>query len=163
LREGSYQLYADFLPGGGTPQMIRQPLISSHTDAGEATRQAALTSDGREKIVDGLRVRLEPEGGELVAGAPSLLDLVVTKAADGSAAPDLELYLGARGHLFVLSVNLEDAVHSHPIDPPSRSVGPRIVFQQRFPRAGMYRVWAQVQRAGRVVTVPFTVTVKASS
>ena len=41
----------------------------------------------------------------------------------------------------------------------SSASGPTIVFQVMFPRSGMYRVWVQFQRHGRVVTAPFTVRV----
>jgi len=34
-----------------------------------------------------------------------------------------------------------------------------VVFQVLFPQAGMYRLWAQFQRGGRLATVPFTVRI----
>jgi hypothetical protein len=66
--------------------------------------------------------------------------------------------------MFIVSADLEDAVHSHPIAPlaseggPTEG-GPTVVFRQRFPRAGMYRLWTQFQRGGEVETVSFTVAV----
>jgi hypothetical protein len=53
---------------------------------------------------------------------------------------------------------LTDAVHSHPITPLTSPGGP-MIFQQRFPRAGAYRLWVQFQRGGSIATVAFTVDV----
>ena len=38
--------------------------------------------------------------------------------------------------------------------------GPDINFGVVFPAAGFYKVWIQVQRAGRVITAPFVVSVQ---
>jgi hypothetical protein len=37
--------------------------------------------------------------------------------------------------------------------------GPRVEFRTWFPRTGLYKAWAQFQRGGRVLTVPFVVEV----
>jgi hypothetical protein len=43
-------------------------------------------------------------------------------------------------------------------DPAARG-GPVITFKALFPKAGMYRMWTQMQRHGEVVTASFTVAV----
>ena len=117
-----------------------------------------LAPDLTDKFAQGVRVRIEPEAGALVAGKPTLIDFTFADAARQPIA-DLEPYLGAWGHLFIVSADLTEAVHSHPITPLTDPGGPRIVFRQRFPRPGSYRLWAQFQRGGKLATVPFTVTV----
>ena len=71
---------------------------------------------------------------------------------------DLEPYLGAPGHLVIASADLGDIVHSHPADVSSR--GPAVAFEAVFPRAGLYKLWLRVQRAGRVETLTFVIAVE---
>jgi hypothetical protein len=52
---------------------------------------------------------------------------------------------------------LIDAFHSHPAIDFSTPNGPDVVFETVFPRPGLYRMWVQFQRRGRVEVVSFTV------
>ena len=158
-----YQLYADFLPAGGTPQLIRKTILPARMAAGfSGSRAPHLTRDVGDKTDGGLRVRIEPDGAGLIAGTQSLIAFHLEDAATGAPISDLEPLLGAWGHAFIVSADLADAVHSHPITPLTGPGGPTIFFQQRFPRAGPYRLWAQFQRGGSVATVSFTVYVAES-
>lgn len=159
-RAGSYRLFADFLPVGGTPQMIGKTVIvgTSALDArGPEARPLAL--EPTVKTAQGMRIRMHYESGALVAGDPSLLAFTLEDAASGLPIDDLEPFLGAWGHMFIVGNDLSDAVHSHPTAPLSTPPGSKIYFHQRFPKAGSYRLWAQFQRAGSVTTVAFTVDV----
>jgi mono/diheme cytochrome c family protein len=159
-RPGAYRLYADFLPAGGTPQMIgRTVLIGGTSLQGLKPRLPSLDEDWTAKADEGLRVRLHFESGGLVAGIPSLLAFSLEDAATNAPVTDLEPLLGAWGHVFILGGDLVTAVHSHPTTPLTSAGGPKIHFYQRFPRAGAYRLWVQFQRGGAIATVPFTVHV----
>lgn len=68
---------------------------------------------------------------------------------------DLEPYLGAMAHVMVLSADGRDFVHVHAVD--SRSSASRMSAHAVFPRAGLYKLWAQLQRQGKVATIPFVV------
>jgi hypothetical protein len=127
-----YQIYADFLPVGGTPQLIRKTLLPPRAARLTPWPAPQLMPDLEAKADHGLRVRLEL-GERLVAGQPSLMTFHLEDVATGAAVTDLEPYLGAWGHAFVLS-------------------GDRAT-------AGSYRVWVQFKRQGQVATVPFTVVV----
>jgi hypothetical protein len=48
-------------------------------------------------------------------------------------------------------------MHAHPAIADG---GPHIQMNVIFPRPGMYRVWLQVQRDGKLNTVSFTIPVK---
>ena len=37
--------------------------------------------------------------------------------------------------------------------------GPYVMFHTFFPRAGLYKIWAQFKRAGRIITAPFVLRV----
>lgn len=152
-RAGHYQLIADFFPQGGTPQTIQRALMTAGYRA--PVRPAALVPDSqRVREVNGLNVELK--GERLLAGRPVLLMARLTDAATGQPVTDLEQYLGAWGHMLVLSADFADAVHVHPA-PDTKSGGPEVRFDARFPRPGDYRIWMQFQRKGQVTTVAFTV------
>lgn len=163
-RPGAYQLYADFLPGRGVPQLLQQSVftdgVSPGSAAPERARASAIDHEVREGMDRGLRVRVEP--ARLVAGRVEVVGVTFEDAVSGEPLADLEPYLGAWGHALIVSADLADAVHSHPVTPLTSPGGPRIFFSQRFPRPGYYRMWIQVQRRGDVATVPFTLHVEAS-
>jgi hypothetical protein len=84
----------------------------------------------------------------------------MTELRTGVAVGDLQQYLGAWGHLVVVSADRTVAFHSHPVDAISTAGGPTVVFQLLFPTAGTYRMWAQFQRHNQVLTVPFTIVAR---
>jgi hypothetical protein len=161
---GGYQLYADFLPAGGYPQVLQASVFTDGVSPAAAalarTRARHVSQEVREGMDRGLRVRIEP--AVLVAGRVEVIAATFEDAATGMPAADLEPYLGAWGHALIVSADLADAVHSHPVTPLTSPGGPRIFFSQRFPRPGYYRMWMQVQRGGDVATVPFTLKVEPS-
>jgi hypothetical protein len=156
-RPGPYHFYADFLPAGGLPQLLHTAVVTADYDGTLASAERALATDMADKVVDGLRVRLESPAQ--VAGREQVISVFLEDAASGKPVTDLQPYLGAWGHMLILSWDLADVVHSHPIAEISDNGGPRIVFSQRFPRAGRYRLWAQFQRGGEIAVASFTLDV----
>ena len=77
----------------------------------------------------------------------------------GSPGAGLQPYLGTLAHLFIVSTDLDEAAHEHPIPDFSDPARPNLVFEATFPRAGQYRLWLQVQRAGTLFVTSFTVPV----
>jgi len=156
-RPGPYQLIADFLPAGGAPQLVQRSFVTAGY-TGPIGAVPVLAPDLGEKIDGGIRVQLTPPRS--VARREQLLTFEVADAATGAPVRDLEPYLGATGHLLAASADLSTVFHSHPVAEVSSRNGPTVVFQTLFPSAGMYRVWLQVQREGRVSTVSFTIPVQ---
>jgi hypothetical protein len=153
---GMYMLYGDFYPAGGTPQLLQALLVTPDYRGSPFPNPAGLQADAElTKVVDGQQVTLTAP--PLGAGREALLTFDVSDARTGSPVTDLEPYLGAAGHLFMVSADLTDADHSHPTDFTTK--GPRLNFHIRPPRAGNYKVWVQFQRSGKVVTVPFVLRV----
>ena len=70
--------------------------------------------------------------------------------------PDLEPYLGERGHLVALRKGDAAYLHVHPLD---EGAAGEIPFRITFPTAGRYRLFLQFKSEGSVHTVPFTVGV----
>jgi hypothetical protein len=152
LPAGAYMLIADFLPGGGYPQMVHRAIVtpgfrSSPFDS------IALDEDTGEKVADGMRVRMKMEPAR--ARPAAVLRFRLTDEA-GTPITDLEPYLGSVGHLLVVSPDLTHSIHAHP---DALGPGPELAFDIEFPEAGIYKLWVQIQRRGRVSAVPFVVRI----
>lgn len=167
---GYYKLFSEFVPKGGTMQVMVKPLITAGYDGGIDSMPAKLQPDvNRIKTADGMRVVMENDPPVMVAGERATLKYDLSDAATGRDVTDLEPYLGAWGHMFVLHEDTTDSVHSHPSEliPPDADLkvvhgGPHVTFECLFPRPGNYRVWTQFMRGGKLTTVFFTVSVKRS-
>jgi hypothetical protein len=155
-RPGAYRLIADFLPQGGAPQLIERSIATAGY-RGPLGAVAAPAVDVSRKTVNGTRV--EMFGPAAVAGVEQLLTFELSDGTSGQPVNDLEPYLGATGHLLVVHSDLSVSFHSHPVAEITKQFGPTVVFQMVFPRAGVYRVWAQFQRHGTVGTTAFTMSV----
>ena len=59
--------------------------------------------------------------------------------------------------MLAASEDLIDLMHLHPISADGKS---NMQFNIIFPRAGLYRVWTQVQRENVVNTLVFNIPVK---
>jgi hypothetical protein len=82
----------------------------------------------------------------------------IADATTGAPVNNLEPYLGAAGHMLVVSDDGATAIHAHPEGGPTS--GPTVTFEPMFPAAGLYKLWVQFQRKGQVVTAPFVIAVE---
>jgi len=180
---GDYKLYADFTPAGSA-QVVEQIVVKV---AGTQRAKVALVPDPKfEKTVDGLKVVMKPSA-DLKAGQELTLDFQAFDAASGKPATDLQNYLGELAHFVLISEDLKDFVHAHPMAkgqkmdsmkmngdknddhgaaddhskmaPHQKESASEVSAHTTFPRAGLYKVWAQFQRGGKVIAVPFIVKI----
>ena len=159
-RPGLYQLYCDFVPEEGSPQLIQRTLMTAGSAWDPALTRAALKPQLDDVETAGMRVRLQiPASGGLVAGELQAFRVHVYDASTAQPVTDLQPFLGAPAHALIVTEDMTDAVHSHPALEYSSATGPDIVFGAVFPRAAMYRIWVQLQREGRVGVASFTVPV----
>jgi hypothetical protein len=157
-RVGRYQLYADFVPQGGTPQFLAHTLYTAGTVSDPAGHRPQLQVDVATQKAAGVRVDLQlPPAFGLVAGELQAFRLHMTDADSNAPVADLQPFLGAPAHLLIVSDDLIDAFHTHPAADFSTTNGPDIVFETIFPRPGLYRMWVQFQRRDHVEVVSFTV------
>jgi hypothetical protein len=168
-RAGLYKLHSDFFPAGGTLQVLHRELATAgyRTTPATPVRAALVADKSFTKTVDGMKITLDWGGGELVPGAFVRLKYRLADAQTGAPVRDLEPYLGAWGHTLILNADQSDYLHSHPTETLPEGVeratlrgGPEVEFGAMFPEAGLYRVWTQFQRGGRVATVSFTIQVR---
>lgn len=162
-KPGHYTLYADFLPMGGGAQITGYPIATAGVEADLVSSRASITPDVVfEKRVDGVKIDLVTDRATLLGGED--VDLIFRFTDEKTDAPitDLEKYLGAFGHLVILTEDMTEYVHAHPREEtqpdPSAPVsgGPEVIFDATLPKPARYRAWLQFQRGGRLSTVIFT-------
>jgi plastocyanin len=178
---GEYRLYADFTPKDAV-QVVEQIDVKV---MGKERAKVALTPDTKfEKTVDGLKIVMKPSS-EIKAGQELMLDFQAFDGKTNKPATDLQNYLGELAHFVLISEDSKDFVHAHPMSKgehkesgkmdehnadghkhstmegvttkPSAS---EVSAHTAFPRSGLYKIWTQFQRGGKVITVPFVVNVK---
>ncbi|MCC2545530.1 hypothetical protein LJY25_03670 [Hymenobacter sp. BT175] len=147
---GTYLLYQDYQPEGGGHQLGRQTLQVS----GPTRPAVTYTKDQLRWEANGYAADLAFDK-TVRAGQP--LAVSVTVSRGGKPVTDLDQYLGALGHMVILSEDGADYLHVHPEDQADK--GPRIGFHTTFDKPGRYRVFLQFQHAGVVQTSDFTVNV----
>lgn len=148
---GTYRLFADYKPAG---EAALTATGNVHVAGMESETPIAPDTDiTKPKTVNGLNVSLAIS--TLKAGQESGLTFRFENAASGKAVSDLEPYLGAIGHVVVIGEGAESYLHVHAEN--GNDTGPEAEFSTKFPKPGLYRIWGQFQRDGKVFTVPFTV------
>jgi len=180
-RAGNYWLYVDYTPD--THQVVDQLSLQIRGEAREAI--APIKDETLTKTVNGLRVTMRADQ-PLRAGEAVLLDFVVEDEQTGELVTDLQPYLGALAHFVIISEDGTEFLHVHPMEHHEISVAhhsgyailssaheqvqsgernsshpitSQISAHTSFPRAGLYKIWAQLQRDGQVITVPFVIRV----
>jgi hypothetical protein len=191
---GLYKVYTDFYPLAGTPQVIQTHLPTAGWNGDVSAGQARLTPDAtllklaksalitranadklgvdfsalEAKPANDLNVELKLDSAEpLISGRTATLKYQLTDAKTEQPVRDLIPYLGAWGHMLVLSEDQSEVLHSHPeqqVDFEKKIAaqrgGPELTFDVFFPAAGNYRVWTQFLRGRQLHTVAFDVSVK---
>jgi hypothetical protein len=150
-KAGKYRLFADHKAKDKAPAVAKAELEVS----GEPSAPAALAVNAPGKVTaDGFVAEVELKDAK--AGQSSEVRFRLMNDA-GQPVNDLQPYLGARGHLVVISADGTQYVHAHPMDAPTAAN--EVAFMSHFPAAGMYKGWGQFQVSGHVHTVPFVVRI----
>lgn len=186
---GDYKLYSDFTPANAK-QIVER--IDLNVSGAERPKVALVADTKFEKLVDGLKVTMKPSV-KIEAGQELTLDFAAFDATTGKPATDLQNYLGELAHFVIISEDMMDFVHAHPMargesmdemkidgekakdhnadghahnDNDSTNSGKpsasEVSAHTTFPRAGLYKLWAQFQRGGKVISIPFIVNVPAA-
>ncbi|CAN5376314.1 hypothetical protein BH10ACI1_BH10ACI1_22390 [soil metagenome] len=176
---GIYKLYADFTPENST-QIVNVFDISV---GGEKRIKMPLVADKEfTKTVEGLTFTMK-SGGDLKAGKAATLNFFV-KDANGKTVTDLQPYLGAMAHFVIISEDTTKFLHAHAMEgqkTKTKDTGesndnhsnmemnmksdtdsaetPAVMAHTEFPTAGLYKLWGQFQRNGKVITVSFVLNI----
>ncbi|WP_070727046.1 heavy metal-binding domain-containing protein [Hymenobacter lapidarius] len=149
---GDYVLFQDYSPAGGGHQLGRQVVNVQ----GAKYTPVKFRQDQMQWEQDGYQATLAFDK-ELKVG--QLLGMRITLRKNGQPVTDLDKYLGALGHVVVISEDTERYLHVHPNDQADK--GPAIGFNTSFEAPGLYRVFLQFNHGGQIHTGNFTINVKA--
>jgi hypothetical protein len=169
LPAGRYALFADVVFDNGFPATAQAELELPDLTCPPLSGDDSMWDGTPSTSIKFQRPR------ELRAGAAHSLAFEVTNP-DGSPATDVEPYMAMAGHAAVVRRDLSVFAHLHPngsVAMPAlmlartphemyregRALPPRVSFPFGFPRAGDYRVFVQIKRAGAVQTAAFDVSV----
>ncbi|MEI7025113.1 hypothetical protein [Paenibacillus sp. y28] len=149
---GEYKLISDIVPSGMSA-LSRSQWIQVEGTA--PARQPVAPDTSLTKTVDGKEITLSFD--HLMAGMDLGLAFHIQDAQTKQSVTNLEPYLGAVGHVVILSEDAGNYLHVHPVD--EKAKGPDAKFMTAFPHSGVYKIWGQFQHNGKVLTVPFVVKV----
>lgn len=161
---GRWWLYADITAPGEAQKITRFPV--------DVTGTAGVTAA---PVSEAIEVTMKaPE--RLETGVDLPFHFSMREVGTGRAVTDLQPYLGAWAHIMVVSKTHTEFLHVHPLDDPTSSTANQDPLQHThavagpspstvdavtgFAEPGTYKLWIQVQRQGKVITVPFTLTVQ---
>lgn len=114
---GEYTLYFDFTPKGLPQQVV--PVKVTATGTPKAAVPLTVDAD-KPKTIDGFTVALDTEG-KINAGGKAHMSFNITK--DGKPVTTLRPYLGAMGHLVIISQDGTQFVHAHPHEGSEHGAG----------------------------------------
>lgn len=150
---GEYLLFADYQPAGKDPAAAKGRLKVS----GNSPPAPQLTPNVPGTVAgEGLGARIELKDAR--AGESAMVKFQVLDEEE-KPVDDLQPYLGAMGHLVIVSADGNEYVHAHPMNEKA-APGGAVEFMAHFPTAGVYKGWGQFQRWDTTYTVPFVVEVE---
>ena len=152
--------------------------ISGDDSEGLAAPLANAGDTTTSTLVDGTQVVWKRAGAPLKANVPMILKFEV-KDKSGALADDLEPYMGMAAHAEIIRDDLSVFTHIHPsgtasmasmmmasanmpgtasmadMKMPTEKVAPELSMPYGFPKPGLYRIFLQFKRAGRIETASF--------
>jgi hypothetical protein len=180
-KAGYYKILSDLLPSGGSAQFIARPLVTAGYQGDLAADSAHLVADTNlTRSVEDITAKVVYDPSTFVVGLYGHINFFLSDTATGRPITDLQTYLGAFGHTLIMSEDMEDYVHSHPLDilampdddggppqfliPPGADLekirgGPEVTFEGLMPKPGNYRAWTQFRRNDQIRTFAFTFNV----
>lgn len=149
---GVYHLFADYQETG---QPAKAATARVEVE-GDTPLAPSLTPNvpGLQKG-DGIAAKVSVSGAKAGAEATVLFEVVEGE----KPVLDLEPYMGAMGHLVVVSADAKTYVHAHPAEGQTGAKN-TVAFGATFPQAGLYKGWGQFKRGGQVRVIPFVVRVE---
>jgi P-type Cu+ transporter len=161
--DGRYRVDVEFRRQGQMVDVLHRTEVTIGNPSGVGAQP--LTATARERVIDGVRVRLD---GDAAAGVESRFTFHFSDDWTKEPLDDLKPYLAAAGHVVVMSADGSHFAHEHaeveddrgrPVFAlPGQRFGPELDLHTHLDEPGLHQIWGQFRLGdGRVLTVPFTV------
>ncbi|MGB0371658.1 MAG: hypothetical protein ACPGN3_09915 [Opitutales bacterium] len=149
---GEYRVFAEMVPVRTKRQVVALGSIQVNGETAPAE-----TSPRFESQVEDLVFNLNTE--ELRKGRDIPVGISIERA-DGSDV-ELELVMGAYGHMVAFDTDRNGYKHMHPVEFPfaSTDADGQLQFLVNLPNAGHYRLYAQVRIDGKDIFAPFDIEI----
>lgn len=161
-RPDTYRVWADLMPARSRVQQYSVADIPSTTP-----RQGKLSqeeSENREAKMDGYKFDLSFEK-KIILEKETVAGKLHVIRPDGQPCQNLQVVMGAFGHLVGFSDDFATVLHIHPIGPliedPKSLGGPELQFYFRSNKVGTIRFFAQVKIDGKDYFPRFVIKVAA--
>ena len=146
-KSGNYRLFADHQPQGKSASVASGELVV----AGDDEPAERLMPNASPVVAVGeLRAHVTVKSGD----QEPMVRLHLADAA-GRTVDDLQPYLGAMGHLVIISADGSEYLHAHPVNEAQAAPEGVVEFAAHFPKAGIYKAWGQFRRHNSILIVPF--------
>lgn len=157
-KAGAYRMWADLVPANSGKQEYVIADLGGAPSVGEIPNRAA----SLKTTVEGLTYTVTFDG-PLTAGAATKGKLTINDAS-GAVFQALEPIMGAYAHIVGFNEDFRTIAHIHPMGeepkkPSDRGAG-ELEFHIEPEKAGLLRLFAQVQIAGQTKFAPFTLQVE---
>lgn len=145
LEEGVYKAFVDIKPENLAYQVEAKTFTVGNAAKSTHSHASLVVDKDLVKTIDGQKASLSTT--DLAVNQPITLTFDVHGAK-------LTPYLGAMGHVVILDEEAKEYIHVHPSDDNAP------VFETEFSHPGLYKIWAQFQKDGKILTFPYVIEVK---
>jgi len=151
---GNYTIFSDYKPTGQSEQTsVLKAQVTGNSPA------TPIVNFNRSKTFGDTKVNFLLSHPQPKVGKEATLIFNLQQTSNNQPIADLQPYLGEKGHLVIVKQSsplTSDYIHAHAVkDSPANQVQ----FITSFPRAGVYKLWGQFNRNGKMVTADFWVNV----
>jgi hypothetical protein len=154
---GAYTLFSDYKPAGQREQLSVLKLRIKGTKRSSGVTDTNIT----EKTVEDTKASINFSPRMVKANEDTIIIFDLKQGLDGKPVTKLEPYLGEKGHLVVIrksaALTTKDYIHAHAMKESGVS---EIKFMTRFPAKGLYKLWCQFNREGKILTADFWINIK---
>ncbi len=148
---GNYHLFADCFPEGS------EQLLSRHTVkvTGSPVEPSILPDEETVWERDGYKLFIPENCLPLKAG--KMLEITLRLENRKRPLKDLGYYLGALAHVVIISEDIKEFLHVHPME--SETMGPEIKLHTSFPHPAKYKMFIQFNHQDKVHTASLVLNV----
>ncbi len=177
---GDYEIFADYTPKEREHEVAQQSvsvegnpkpgpkLVADKLEGAWMTKRTQSAPEGEPDKLSGTEyeVALMPMPAKMETGKDMMLHFQV-RDAQGKPV-QLQPYLGALGHLVLISGDAKTYLHTHPMGAEGHeghgaSAAPQsasdVMFHTQFAKPGIYKAWGQFQHNNKIITAPFVLNV----